>query len=226
MRYFYTLFLFFCMMMPAGAAIPTLAETPSAEPEEPLRVVIFGDSITAGYGLDDGDAFPALIQDKVADEDWSRVEIINAGLSGETSAGGLRRIDWMLRRPIDIFVLELGGNDGLRGIDPEVTRENLAGIIEKVREADGETRILLTGMEAPPNMGEAYINEFRSIYPKLADGYDVAFMPFILEEVGGNPELNQSDGIHPTAEGHQIIAENLWEYLRPLIAEKMESKTP
>lgn len=226
MRYFCTLFLFFYMMMPAGAAIPTPAETPAAEPEESLRVVIFGDSITAGYGLDDRDAFPALIQAKVAKEGWSQVQIINAGLSGETSAGGLRRIDWMLRRPMDIFVLELGGNDGLRGLDPEVTRENLGGIIEKVRAADAETRILLTGMEAPPNMGEAYINQFRSIYPKLAEEYDVAFMPFILEEVGGNPELNQSDGIHPTAEGHQIIAENLWEYLRPLIAEKIEARTP
>jgi acyl-CoA thioesterase-1 len=226
MRYFCTLFLFFSMMMPAPAVTPEAAESRLSSDEESIRVVIFGDSITAGYGLDAGDAFPSLIQENVAEEGWSEVEIINAGLSGETSAGGLRRIDWMLRRPIDIFVLELGGNDGLRGIDPDVTRENLAGIIEKVRAADAETKILLTGMEAPPNMGEAYVNAFRSIYPELASEYDVAFMPFILEEVAGNPELNQSDGIHPTAEGHQIIAENLWEYLRPLISEKIAAQTP
>ena len=216
MQYMYALLLVFFMMMPAGA------QTPDDAASESLRVVIFGDSITAGYGLNSDDAFPALIQEKVSEEGWSAVEIINAGLSGETSAGGLRRIDWMLRRPIDVFVLELGGNDGLRGIDPEVTRENLAGIIEKVRAAEPGTPILLTGMEAPPNMGEAYVREFRQIYAAIAENYDVAFMPFILEEVGGIPELNQSDGIHPTAEGHQIIAENLWDYLRPIIAEKRE----
>lgn len=214
------------MMMPSAPGL-SAAVLPGGDEEASLRVVIFGDSITAGYGLDSDQAFPALMQTKAEEEGWADVEIVNAGLSGETSAGGLRRIDWILRRPIDIFVLELGGNDGLRGIDPEVTRENLGGIIEKVRAADENTRILLTGMEAPPNMGASYVEEFRSIYPRIAEEYDVALMPFILEDVAGEPGLNQADGIHPTAEGNEIIAENLWSYLRPIIAEALEThRTP
>jgi len=184
-----------------------------------MRVVIFGDSIAAGYGLDQDEAFPALIQQK-ADEAGLPFEIINAGLSGETSAAGLRRIDWILRRPIDVFVLELGGNDGLRGIDPEVTRENLSGIMLKVRDANPDVKILLTGMEAPPNMGDGYTSRFRSIFAELAEKHEVtAFMPFILEDVAGIPELNLPDQIHPTAEGHEIIARNLWEFLRPVLEE-------
>ncbi|MCH8557817.1 MAG: arylesterase [Balneolia bacterium] len=182
------------------------------------RVVIFGDSIAAGYGLDSDEAFPALIQQKV-NEAGMAFEVVNAGLSGETSAAGLRRIDWILRRPVDVFVLELGGNDGLRGIDPDVTRENLSGIMTKVREANPDVRILLTGMEAPPNMGDSYTTRFREIFPELAREYDVPLMPFILEDVAGIPELNLPDQIHPTAEGHEIIAQNVWEYLKPVLEE-------
>ena len=187
----------------------------------PVTIVIFGDSITAGYGLDQEVAFPALIQQK-ADSLQVPVEVVNAGLSGETSAGGRARVGWILKRPIDIFVLELGGNDALRGVSPEATYENLRSIVEQVQQNSPETLILLTGMEAPPNMGLDYTSKFRSIYPRIAEDTGVALMPFILEEVGGIPELNQADGIHPTEKGHAIIAENLWPYLKPLIQKKMD----
>ncbi|WP_083750092.1 arylesterase [Rhodohalobacter halophilus] len=180
------------------------------------QILIFGDSITAGYGLEQEQAFPAFIQNKV-DSLELQYNVVNAGLSGETSAGGLRRIDWVLQQPVDIFVLELGGNDGLRGIDPENTKQNLQGIIDKVSEKYPSATIILTGMEAPPNMGEQYTSQFRSIFNELAESNDVVFMPFILEGVAGDPELNQGDGIHPTEEGHRIIAENLWEYLANLL---------
>lgn len=200
----------------AGAAV---APTPATATADPLpRVVIFGDSIAAGFGLDPEEAFPAHIQRK-ADEAGYAVEVVNAGLSGETSAAGLRRIDWMLRLPIDVFVLELGGNDGLRGIDPEVTKTNLDGILTKVKQANPEARLVLTGMEAPPNLGAGYTDRFRAVFRELAAAHDLVFMPFILEDVAGNPELNLPDGIHPTAEGHRIIAANLWEYLAPVLWE-------
>lgn len=179
-------------------------------------ILFFGDSITAGYGLETEQAFPALIQQKIDSLDLN-YSVVNAGLSGETTAGGLRRVDWILQQHVDIFVLELGGNDGLRGIEPKSSKENLQGIINKVQQKYPEAEIVLTGMQAPPNLGEVYTEEFRSIFYELADQNDVTFMPFILEEVAGNPDLNQSDGIHPTAEGHQIVAENLWDILRPLI---------
>lgn len=178
-------------------------------------IIVFGDSIAAGYGLDSDQAFPAFIQEKV-DDSGLNYRVINAGLSGETSAGGLRRVDWILQRQADIFILELGGNDGLRGIDPDLTKQNLRGIMQKVRSANPEVKILLAGMEAPPNMGDTYTNHFREIFKKLSEEADV-FMPFILEDVAGISELNLPDGIHPTEEGHKIIANNLWEYLRPML---------
>ncbi len=181
-----------------------------------ITILFFGDSITAGYGLDMEQAFPALIEAK-ADSLGYSVEAVNAGVSGETSAGGLRRVDWILQRPFDIFVLELGANDGLRGVDPDHTRENLQQIMDKVRSERPDVQIMLAGMEAPPNMGENYIRSFRKIYKDLADENDVTFMPFILKDVAGEPNLNQPDGIHPTAEGHRIIAENVWEILKPML---------
>lgn len=178
-------------------------------------IIVFGDSIAAGYGLDSEQAFPAFIQEKI-DDSGLNYRVINAGLSGETSAGGLRRVDWILQRKADIFILELGGNDGLRGIDPDLTKQNLRGIMEKVRSANPNVKILLAGMEAPPNMGDTYTNHFREIFKKLAEEADV-FMPFILEDVAGISELNLTDGIHPTEEGHRIIANNLWQYLEPML---------
>lgn len=180
------------------------------------QILIFGDSITAGYGLEQEQAFPAFIQQKI-DSLGMNYSVVNAGLSGETSAGGLRRIDWVLQQDVDVFILELGGNDGLRGIDPENTKQNLQGIMDKVSEKYPSAEIILTGMEAPPNMGEQYTNRFRSVFEELAEENDVIFMPFILESVAGDPELNQGDGIHPTEEGHRLIAENLWEYLEGML---------
>lgn len=184
--------------------------------QETKTILFFGDSITAGYGLEPEQAFPTLIQQKIDSLDLN-YDVVNAGLSGETSAGGLRRVDWILRQEIDIFVLELGGNDGLRGIDPQNTKQNLQGIIDKVQEAYPSAEIILTGMEAPPNLGDLYTNEFRSVFGELASENDVIFMPFILEGVAGDPELNLPDGIHPTAKGHQIVADNLWKRLKPLL---------
>lgn len=200
----------------AGSMLATSARTEPDTSGDKRIILFFGDSITAGYGLDPESAFPALIRERADTLGWP-VEVVNAGVSGETSAGGLRRVDWILRRPFDIFVLELGGNDGLRGIDPEHTRDNLQQIIDQVRSERPDVHIVLTGMEAPPNMGENYIREFRQVYHTLAASNDVTFMPFILEDVAGDPELNQADGIHPTAEGHRIIAENVWQVVEPLL---------
>lgn len=184
--------------------------------QDDKTILFFGDSITAGYGLETEQAFPALIQQKIDSLDLN-YSVVNAGLSGETTAGGLRRVDWILQQPVNIFVLELGGNDGLRGIDPQSSKQNLQGIINKVQQRYPDAEIVLTGMQAPPNLGDSYTDEFRNIFYELAEQNDVTFMPFILTDVAGNPDLNQPDDIHPTAEGHQIVAKNLWEVLRPLI---------
>lgn len=180
------------------------------------NILIFGDSITSGYGLTEEQAYPALIQDRI-DSLGMDHNVINAGLSGETTAGGARRVDWILQQEVDIFLLGLGGNDGLRGIDPSNTKKNLITIIEKVREKDPDIDIILAGMEAPPNLGPQYTSEFRSVFSEVASEKDVTFMPFLLKDVAGIEELNQTDGIHPTAEGQQIIADNIWEYLEPLL---------
>lgn len=179
-------------------------------------ILFFGDSLTAGMGLDPNDAFPAVIQEKL-DSLGLNYEIINAGLSGETTASGKNRVDWVLNQEVDIFVLELGANDGLRGIPLEETEKNLQQIIDIVQEKYPNTRIILAGMEIPPNMGPEYTAEFRSIFPKLAKKNEVELIPFLLEGVAGYPDLNQADGIHPTAEGHQIVAENVWEVLEPMV---------
>jgi len=186
--------------------------------QEQETILFFGDSITAGYGLTEEQAFPAIIQQKI-DSLGLNYKVINSGLSGETTAGGLRRIDWVLQQHVDIFVLELGGNDGLRGINPLNSKQNLQGIMDKVRETYPEADILLTGMEAPPNMGQTYTSRFREIYTELRNENEVSFMPFILEGVAGDPDLNQSDGIHPTEAGHRVVADDLWEYLRPMLSE-------
>ncbi len=180
------------------------------------NILMFGDSITAGYGLTEEQAYPALIQNRI-DSLGLDHNVINAGLSGETTAGGARRVDWILQQEVDIFMLGLGGNDGLRGIDPSNTKKNLITIIEKVREKDPAINVILAGMEAPPNLGQQYTTEFRSVFSEVASEKDVTFMPFLLKDVAGNDELNQADGIHPTAKGQQIIADNIWEYLEPLL---------
>ncbi len=181
-------------------------------------IVFFGDSLTAGYGLDEPDAqaYPALIAAKI-EQAHLPYRVVNAGLSGETSAGGLRRVDWILRQRVDVFVLALGANDGLRGIEPTVTRTNLQGIIDKVRARDPAAKIVLAGMMMPPSMGSDYARAYDAIFPELARKNGLAFVPFLLEGVGGDTDLNQADGIHPTARGHAILADTVWRVLRPLL---------
>ncbi len=175
-------------------------------------ILFFGDSITAGYGIDEQEAFPALIQKRL-DSLGIEWRAVNAGLSGETSAGGLRRIDWLLRQSIDILVLELGGNDGLRGVSPDDTRRNLEEIIDRTRAKYPDVRIILAGMQIPPNLGSDYTAAFADVYPSVARNKQVELIPFILEGVGGIAGLNLPDGIHPTAAGHRIVAETVWEKL-------------
>jgi acyl-CoA thioesterase-1 len=180
-------------------------------------ILFFGNSLTAGYGVDPEDRFTAIIQDKIDSLDLP-YEVINAGVSGETTASGNSRLDWVIKQQdLEIFVLELGANDGLRGIPTEETRKNLATMIDKVREKDSKTDILLTGMMVPPNMGPDYSESFTRIFPEVASEKNVSLMPFLLKDVAGEPDLNLEDGIHPNKKGHKIVANNLWPYLRPLL---------
>jgi acyl-CoA thioesterase-1 len=179
-------------------------------------IVFFGNSLTAGYGLSPSEAFPAIIQNKI-DSLGLPYKVINAGVSGETSSGGNGRIVWILKQPLDVFVLELGANDGLRGIPLSETKKSLQSIIDKVKAKYPEAKLVLAGMQIPPNMGVTYTTEFRNIYPDLAKKNAAMLIPFLLEGVGGDLKLNQQDGIHPTAEGHQIVAENVWRVLEDLL---------
>jgi len=191
----------------------------SASTNESLKnIVFFGDSLTAGYGLDDptAESYPALIEQQIAAAHLP-YRVVNAGLSGETSAGGLRRADWVLRQSVDIFVLALGANDGLRGIDPAVTKANLQAIIDRVRAKHPSAKIVLVGMMMPTSMGEDYTKSFAAIFPRLAETNHLPLVPFLLAGVGGNESLNQADHIHPTARGHAIVAENVWAILHPLL---------
>ncbi|MFC3415702.1 arylesterase [Algoriphagus hitonicola] len=175
-------------------------------------ILFFGNSLTAGYGIEKDDAFPGLIQQRL-DSLGLDYRVINGGLSGETTAGGLNRLDWFLEDEPYIFVLELGGNDGLRGIELSETKSNLEKIIDKVRTKYPSTKIILAGMQIPPNMGPEYTNEFQTIYPELAKEKNITLIPFLLEGVAGDPELNLPDGIHPTEEGHQIVFETVWPFI-------------
>ena len=189
-------------------------EEENAQMTEIKTILFFGNSLTAGYGLDDpSESFPARIQEKI-DSLNLPYKIVNAGLSGETTAGGKSRIDWSLKQKVDIFVLELGANDGLRGIPPTETRANLQAILQKVKAKYPEAKQILLGMEVPPNMGDAYVTQFRAIFRQVAEKNDVAFVPFLLDGVAGVPSLNQKDGIHPTGKGYKIVAENVWEVLK------------
>lgn len=183
---------------------------------DPKVILFFGDSLTAGYGLSPQQAFPSLIQERCK-ENGMPCTVINAGLSGETSAGGLSRIEWVLRRPVDIFVLELGANDGLRGLPLEQTRKNLQGIINTVKAKYPKARIVIAGMMVPPNLGPDYGARFRSIFPELAKKNNATLIPFLLKDVAGHENLNLSDGIHPNAEGHKIVADNVFEVIAPMI---------
>ena len=185
--------------------------------EKRKTVLFFGDSLTAGYGLEDPEAaFPYLIEQKI-DSLNLPYKVVSAGLSGETSAGGKNRIDWLLKQQMDVFVLELGANDGLRGLDVKETEKNLQSIIDQVHAKFPETKLVITGMMVPPSMGAKYADAFKEIFPRLAKKNNAAFIPFLLEGVGGVPELNQGDGIHPTIEGHKILADNVWAVLKDVL---------
>ncbi len=191
----------------------------AAEPQR--NVVVLGDSIAAGYGLDPDEAFPALLQQKVSRAGLP-CQVINAGVSGDTTAGGLRRISWLLRQPIDVLLIELGGNDGLRGITPDETEKNLQAIIDKVKAKYPAARIVIAGMQMPPNMGKEYTERFQAVFPAVAKRNGAGLVPFLLEGVGGKTDLNQADRIHPTAEGHKIVAETVWKTLEPILGNGMK----
>ena len=221
LRFSYLLFIFFtsCGNMATKKADAVEKEEKAIENKVETKsenkvILFFGNSLTAGMGLDPNEAFPALIQEKI-DSLQLPYKVVNAGLSGETTASGKNRLGWVLNADIEVFVLELGANDGLRGISLEETRGNLQEIIDVVQEKNPNTTIILAGMQIPPNMGQDYTSEFKDIFPDLAKKNNVGLSPFLLEDVAGNPELNQPDGIHPTAEGQKIIANNIW----PIIAE-------
>ena len=179
-------------------------------------IIFFGNSLTAAYGLDPSQGFVALIGKRI-DSLGLNYKVVNAGLSGETTAGGNTRIDWILRQKVDVFVLELGANDGLRGISPDESIKNLQSIIDKVKDKYPEAKIVLAAMEAPPNMGDEFTGKFRAMYSTLAAKNKARLIPFFLNGIAGIPELNQADGIHPTAEGHKIAAENIWKVLKEVI---------
>ena len=180
------------------------------------NILFFGTSLTAGLGLDPSEAYPALIQNRI-DSLKLPYNVINAGLSGETSAAGKGRIDWLLKQPVHVFVLELGANDGLRGIQVEETTKNLQFIIDKVKAKYPDVKLVMAGMQVPPNMGNPYASDFKNMFPALAEKNNMVLIPFLLDKVGGVAKLNQADGIHPTAEGDKILAENVWVKLKGIL---------
>ena len=197
--------------------VSTTKETEPVASSSKKTILFFGDSITAGYGLEDtNDAYPAIIQTKI-DALGLNYQVINSGLSGETTSGGKSRIEWVLNQDVDVFVLELGANDGLRGVPLSETRANLQAIIDAVKTKNKTTKIIMAGMQLPPNMGQKYTSEFKVIFSDLAEKNDLLFIPFILKDVGGISSLNQSDGIHPTIEGHKIVANTVWEVVKPVL---------
>jgi acyl-CoA thioesterase-1 len=193
------------------------ASRPAPKPADGQNTILFfGNSLTAGYGVEPQQAFPALVG-RHLDSVGLKYKIINAGLSGETTAGGKSRIGWVLRQPVDVFVLELGGNDGLRGIPLKSTKANLQAIIDTVRRKSPDAKLVLAGMQIPPNLGPDYTRQFRELYPELAEKNGAVLIPFLLEGVGGIPRLNQPDGIHPTPAGHRIVARTVFNILEPVL---------
>jgi acyl-CoA thioesterase-1 len=210
------------LFLNASIACTLLLASPLMRAAESQKTLLFfGDSLTAGYGLADPDdeSYPAQVQ-KHIDAEHLPWHVVNAGLSGETSAGGLRRIDWVLNQKPDVFVLELGANDGLRGTATDVTSANLQGIIDQVRAKYPDTRIVLAGMRMPPNMGQDYTDAFHALFPALAKKNGLVLIPFLLDKVATFPDLNQADGMHPTAAGAKIVADGVWAVIRPLLASK------
>jgi acyl-CoA thioesterase-1 len=183
------------------------------------RIVVLGDSITAGYGLNPSEAYPAVLQQKI-DAAGLPFEVVNAGLSGDTTAGGLRRLDWSLRGGADVLIVALGGNDGLRGFPPHQTASNLAGIIKRARVKVPDLEVIVAGMQMPGSFGREYVDAYRALFPQVASENRARLVPFLLEGVGGVAALNQPDYIHPTAAGQKRVAENVWKVLRPLLEQR------
>jgi acyl-CoA thioesterase-1 len=200
----------------AGLTLLIMTTAPAAEPER-KTIVVVGDSIAAGHGIDLEAAFPNLLQERINAKKLPYT-VVNAGLSGDTTAGGVRRMPWLLRRPMDVLVLELGGNDGLRGITPKETKANLEKMIDLAREKNPAVQIIVAGMQMPQNMGEEYTREYREVFPAMAKEKQAKLIPFLLEGVGGKAELNLPDRIHPNPEGHKIIAATVWAVLEPLLS--------
>jgi acyl-CoA thioesterase-1 len=208
-----------CQSEGAGEHPAPRAAQRAAEPDRP-KIVALGDSLTAGLGINLDRAYPARLQERLDSEGYA-YEVINAGVSGDTSAGGLSRLDWVLEGDVRILILALGANDGLRGLPVSEMKQNLSTIIERTTER--QIAVLLAGMEAPPNLGETYTSQFRETFAELAAEYEVVFFPFLLRGVAGIESLNQADGIHPNAQGARVIAGHLWSYLRPMLSRETES---
>jgi len=203
-------FLSSCNPNPEKKKTETGMQVLEVEPKK--TILFFGNSLTAGYGIDPEESFAGRIQSRL-DSLEKEFRVINGGLSGETTAGGLSRLDWFLEEEPYLFILELGGNDGLRGIPLTETKKNLLAIVTKVQAKYPNTKVILAGMQIPPNMGQEYTEEFKAIYPAVASEKNIELIPFLLEGVAGNPDLNLPDGIHPTAEGHRLVMETLWPYI-------------
>src|SRR5258708_5883589 len=197
---------------PTGEALSETSNKPDSSSEK--NILFFGDSLSAGYGLDDpSEAFPGVVQNKI-DSAKLPYKVTNAGVSGETSAGGKGRISWILKQKVDVFVLELGANDGLRGIPASETTKNLQDIVDSVKTKYPDAKLVMLGMMVPPNMGNTYANSFKAVFPQIAAKNNMLLVPFLLKGVAGNPSLNQHDGIHPTAEGAKIVGNNVWQALK------------
>lgn len=208
---FFGIALAFCLAPLFGDTI-----TPTPTPAAGKTVVFLGDSLTAGLGVQPAEAFPALLAEKIRTAGLP-FEVQNAGLSGDTSAGGVRRIDWLLQRRIDVLVVELGANDGLRGLELKSMKANLQAIIDKTKAKNPQVKIVLAGMQVPPNLGKDYADGFQRVFAELARENNATLIPFLLEGVGGHRDLNQPDLIHPSAAGHRVVADLVWRSLEPLL---------
>jgi acyl-CoA thioesterase-1 len=199
-----------------GLLVMLVGTVAGAADSKRSTIVIVGDSIAAGHGVDPAEAFPGLLQERINEKKLA-YEVVNAGVSGDTTASGVRRMPWLLRRQMDVLVLELGGNDGLRGITPKETRANLAKIIDLAREKNPGVQIIVAGMQMPQNMGEDYQREYREVFPAVAREKQAKLIPFLLEGVGGKADLNLPDRIHPNPQGHKVVADTVWKVLEPLV---------
>ncbi|MGV3533131.1 MAG: arylesterase [Chthoniobacteraceae bacterium] len=208
-----------------GATALVANAIPAKKTDAKGRIVILGDSLTAGYGLEPQQAYPALLQKRI-DDAGLPYEVVNAGISGDTTAGGLRRIDWAMRGGADVLVVALGGNDGLRGVAPKQTEENIRGIVKRAREKNPAIAVVIAGMQMPANLGPQFVEAFSKLFPSLAKELNAALVPFLLEGVGGVAALNQPDRIHPTAEGQRKLADNVWPILERTLKEQQAKDGP